>query len=476
MSQRSEHRGGAGGSASGRTPQWLQDSERAPRARAARGRAGGSPSGDRDSGTTGRFPRVGSSGSKRKGVVGSRLGEGRRQGLPRGGIPRQAGLTVDKNALDSDARRNRSAGAGKALKVVVTVVGVVLALVVVLLVGLTILSNTPAFTIDTVEAVDSAHVDADSIVRLAKVENGATLLNVDTKAIEENLQKNPWILSATITREFPDTLKIEVTERQPQYLVVMGTGNLGWYLGSDNVWIEPKRIETSGDQSVTDAALSLAQDAGAIVITGVPSTVSPVAGYACTDSEILTVESFQNQFSDDFKAQIASYAAPDTNGVSCVLTDGIEVSLGAATNVDAKETVIKQILQDYEGQITYLNVRVPSSPSYRGIKGDDLSSGTGATGTSTDGGSSYSSTVADANGTVASDGSNASDGTSSSGSASSSASASNGSGSTSSASGTSSGSSSGGNTASTGTLNGSTGTSSSGSSTGTTSGSIAAGA
>lgn len=342
--------------------------------------------------------------SKRRGVVGSKVGEvsGRRQGsgLPRGGIPGQAGLTVDKDALGTDTPRRNGAGAGKALKVVVIVVGVLLALVVVFLVAVTLLSNTPAFTISEVEAVASDHVSADSIVRLAKVEDGTTLLNVDTKAIEENLQKNPWVLSATITREFPDKLKIEVTERQPAYLVVMGTGNLAWYLGSDNVWIEPQRIETSGDESVTDAAISQAEGIGAVVISSVPTSVSPVAGSACTDSEILTVESFQEQFSSDFKSQIASYSAPDTNGVSCVLTDGVEVSLGSASNVDTKETVIKQILQDYSGQITYLNVRVPSNPSYRGVKGDDLSSGTGATGTSTEGGSSYSDTVADAQGQV----------------------------------------------------------------------------
>lgn len=471
MSEQGNASRGTGG---GRTPQWLQGAqnagERPQRNRrastAGRGTAtpsrGSGQAGKRTGarGATGRFPRVNGSTPRRGSVVGARLGEasGRRQrgGLPRGGIPGQGSLTVDERALDADSRRKRGAGAGKVLRAVVIVVGVLLALVVVFLIAVTLLSNTSAFEITSVEAEDSAHVTADSIVRLAKVEDGATLLNVDTKAIEENLQKNPWILSAHITREFPDTLKIEVTERQPAYLVVMGTGNLGWYLGSDNIWIEPKRIETTGDQSVTDAAMGLAQENGAVVISEVPSSVSPAAGYACTDEEILTVESFQQQFSDDFKSQIACYSAPDTNGISCVLTDGIEVALGAASNIDTKEAVIKQVLKDYEGQITYLNVRVPSSPSYRGIKGDDLTSGTGANGTSTEGGSSFTDVVADANGDVESTDGDSSGTNSSSGSDSGSSGSASSDG-TSSTSTTTSGSSNGGSSSDT---QGSSGTSS----------------
>lgn len=363
----------------------------------------GSPAGKAAHGTTGHLPRV-TLRNRRKGVVGSRIGEvsgglqGR--GLPRGGIKGQTGLVVDKSATGDVGSRRDGAGAGRAVRVVAIVVAVLLALTVVFLIAVTVLSHTSAFTIDSVEAADSAHVTADSIVRLANVEEGATLLNVDTKAIEANLERNPWIVSARITREFPDKLRIEVTERQPAYLVVMSTGNLGWYLGSDNVWIEPKRIETSGDQSASDAAMSLASDAGAIVIADVPASVSPVAGSTCTDSEILTVEAFQDQFSDDLRSQIASYSAPDTNGISCVLQDGVQISLGSASNIDTKEAVIKQVLQEYGGQITYLNVRVPSSPSYRGLSGDNLTQGTGATGSSTDGGSSFTSTIADADGQV----------------------------------------------------------------------------
>lgn len=417
-------------------------------------------------GATGRIPKVKpTTRTGRRGVVGAKVDEvsGKLQGrgLPKGGIRGTGTLTVDKQALGQKDRR-RDVNTGKALKVVIIVVGVLLVLLVAFLVAITLLSHTSAFTITEVDADDSAHVTADSIVRLANVQDGSTLLNVDTDAIQKNLERNPWILSANITREFPDKLKIIVTERQPAYLVVMGTGNLAWYLGPDNIWIEPKRIEVSGDQSVTDAAMSLASQTGSVVITDVPSSVSPVAGSACTDDEILTVVAFQQQFSDDMKSQIVCYSAPETNSVSCVLSSGVQVSLGAASNIDSKETVIKQVLQEYAGQITYLNVRVPSKPSYRGLSSDsneNLTSGTGANGTSTEDGTQFTDQVADVDGKVSSSDSGSSDSSSDSGSSS---------GSGSSGSGSSSGSSSGSTSPNSSSGSGS-GSSSSGSSSGSTS-------
>lgn len=410
-------------------------------------------------GATGRIPTVRTG---RHSVVGAKVEDvssklqGR--GLPKGGIRGQGSLTVDKSALGDQSARRSGANAGRVVKVVVIVVGVLLALLVAFLVAITLLSHTSAFSITEVEASDTTHVSADSIVRLANVQDGTTLLNVDTKAIEANLERNPWILSATITREFPDKLRIDVTERQPAYLVVMGSGNLAWYLGPDNVWIEPKRIETEGDESVTDAAMTLAQDTGSVVITEVPTSVSPVAGTICTDDEILSVISFQNQFSNDLKSQIVCYSAPDTNGISCVLSCGVQISLGSASNIDSKETVINQVLAEYSGQITFLNVRVPSKPSYRGLSGEDLVSGTGANGTSTESGTTFTDQVADGDGNVTSDSSD----TSSSGDSSSSGSGSGSSGSGSSGSGSSSStSSSSGSAASSSGTSGTSGSSSS---------------
>lgn len=328
-------------------------------------------------------------------VLGSTLGDvaGRLQGrgLPKGGI-REGNLKVDPSAtgrLTAGDQRRR----GRLLRGVIISLVVVVTLVVVTTVGVTLLSHTSTFTIESIDATATEHVSAETIARLAKVESGATLLNVDVQAVEENLRRNPWIESATITREFPDRLGIEVHERPVGEVVVMSTGDIAWLLGADGVWIEPVHLTVPDGQNANDVALSLAEQYGALLVTDAPSSMEPTAGATATDDCLRTVELFQEQFSQDFRNQIASYSVEDSESVTCVLESGVEVSLGSASNVDTKEALVRQLLEKYPGELTYVNVRVPSKPAYRRLDSSSAGEGTGATGTSVEDGSSYSDSI-----------------------------------------------------------------------------------
>ena len=54
------------------------------------------------------------------------------------------------------------------------------------------------------------------------------------------------------------------------------------------------------------------------------------------------------------------------------------MSLGNPTQIEQKAAVLTQILEQYPGEITYINVRVPSSPSYRRIDSGTVQPGSGA--------------------------------------------------------------------------------------------------
>ena len=243
-----------------------------------------------------------------------------------------------------------------------------------------VLSNTSTFQITSIDAVASDHVSADDIQKLAKVEEGTTLLNVDTNAITQNLMKNPWVESVSVEREFPDKLKISVTERTVEAVVVMSSRSVAWYLGEGEVWLEPVNLDVSDGQSADDVALEKATSVDAILITGVPATVDPVAGSKATDDVIVAIRSYLDGFSSDFASQIVSFTAPSEASISCVLSSGVEVSLGSPSDISSKEEVVKSLLAEYPDELTYINVRVPSSPSYRKIDSSNVTAGTGATG------------------------------------------------------------------------------------------------
>ena len=319
-----------------------------------------------------------------------------------------------REAREARARQVRTADAmGIAMRVVVVVAIVAAVLGVVFLV----LSNTSTFQITSIDAVASDHVSADDIQKLAKVEEGTTLLNVDTNAITQNLMKNPWVESVSVEREFPDKLKISVTERTVEAVVVMSSRSVAWYLGEGEVWLEPVNLDVSDGQSADDVALEKATSVGAILITGVPATVDPVAGSKATDDVITAVRSYLDGFSSDFASQIVSFTAPSEASISCVLSSGVEVSLGSPTDISSKEEVVTSLLAEYPDELTYINVRVPSSPSYRRIDSTNVTAGTGATGgsTTTDSTSTTSTTTS---GTTSSTGASTTGSTSSTGTSS----------------------------------------------------------
>lgn len=324
-------------------------------------------------------------------MVGSTLGDVssrlRRRALPRGGIRERDGLKVAEGALPDTTLISPSDGKGtlrKVLRIVAIVSGSLVALLLVLaLVGM-MLSHTDIFSITSIETYDSEHVSADAVGRLASLTGGETLLNVDTADIENKIKKNPWVQSVEISRVFPDTLRIVVHERSLGSYVAMSSGGIAWLLGDDGVWIEPMRVESGADESTNDVALAEAERLGVILISDVPATVSPVAGSKSNDSSIAAVMSFRSQLSSSFQEQIASYSAASEDDVSCILKNGVEVSFGSDTDVDTKESVAQRILDEYQGQVTYINVRVPSRPTYRRVNSSFVREGTGATGTSID--------------------------------------------------------------------------------------------
>ena len=268
-----------------------------------------------------------------------------------------------------------------ALRIVAIVSGSLLVLLIIFGIVVALLSNTSVFSVHQVDAYDTEHLSAENIAKLAAVEDGTTLLNVDSSKIEQRLKKNPWVGSVDVVRVYPDTLRLEVHERTPAFYVVMGTGGTGWLMGEDGVWIEPLQIEEHSGTSASDAALKQAAAMGLTLIYNAPASVSPKPGTPSTDACIAAVMAFRSQLTAPFKGQIISYSAASEDDIACNLDNGIEISMGSPSNIDNKEMVAQGILDEYAGQVIYINVRVPSRPTYRRVNSKYVDMGSGATGT-----------------------------------------------------------------------------------------------
>lgn len=347
--------------------------------------------------------------SKGRGVVGSSLKEGGRRGAKAAPKPN----LVEKVPTFGHKVKDTEAAPGPEKKVdrqelfsrVTLVGGIAIAVASVALVVFLLLSVSPVFMITDIETTGSAHVSQDSVAKLAQIPEGTTLLNVDESAVESNIKKNPWVESISIERKFPNTLSISVNEREVGAIVLMNSGSVAWYIGTDGCWIEPVTLDRSNGQTSEAAALALATSTGCILIKNVPATVQPVAGSKATDDVIQAVFDYQDGFSSSFSSQIVSYTANSVASLSCLLSSGVDVSLGAATSIATKEAAVTAILNEHPGTVTYINVRVPTNPSYRDIDSDKVGQGTGVTASTenatTSSGSSSAESTADTSSTAA---------------------------------------------------------------------------
>ena len=280
-------------------------------------------------------------------------------------------LTYDRGQAPSHGRR--------LIRVVIVGLVIVAVMLVAALVSFIVLSSTPMFTIAYIDTESTEHLSAENIAKLASVEEGTTLLTIDEEAIAENLKRNPWVGDVELIREFPDKLKIVVTERTVDCLVKMSTASVCWCLGNDSVWIEPINLTILDGQSADDAALALAREMDSLLIIDVPTSLSPTAGESTNEDALMAVATYRQQFSKEFNDQIVRFSAASVESIGCTLSNGVEVSLGAPVDIDVKEAVIKEILDKHPNQITYINVRVPSQPSYRRLGSESVTEGTGVT-------------------------------------------------------------------------------------------------
>lgn len=329
-------------------------------------------------------------GTGRPSVLGSTLGDAssrlRARGVPRSGIRTQESLKVAEGALPDTTMGSAAArlSGHRVLRIVAIVSGTLVTVLLIFALVLVILSHTSVFRITTVETFDTEHVSAADVAQLVRVEEGATLLNVDTEAIERGVRNNPWIGSVEVQSAFPNKLIVRTTERTVVALVAMSSGGVCWLLGDDGVWIEPMRVEAEEGESFEDASLATAEQMGIVMISGIPSEVTPSAGSEAPEEAIQAALTLNDLLPQDFKSMVASYSAPDENGLSCILTSGVEVSFGTTANVESKVRVALKVLDEFGGQVTYINVRVPSRPTYRRVGSSYVREGTGATGVAID--------------------------------------------------------------------------------------------
>jgi cell division protein FtsQ len=196
-------------------------------------------------------------------------------------------------------------------------------------------------------------VSAAEVVAASGIARGDALTFVDTGAARERVEALPRIASAKVTRSFPGTVQIEVTEREPAAWV-SSPARKGSRPGPV-VFVDAQgRVIEKGESPAAD----LAEIRGLDPLPDVGEPVHPVAAV-----RLLA------QLPPALRAQVAAVTI-DHGEATLGLRERAggwpsaeSVRLGAISDVRAKGIAALAVLAALDETVGYLDVRVPSAPA-----------------------------------------------------------------------------------------------------------------
>jgi cell division protein FtsQ len=200
--------------------------------------------------------------------------------------------------------------------------------------------GSPLLAVRTVQVDGESGLTTEEVVRAAGITTGTPLLRVDTTAAASRVAALPQVASVEVTRGWPSTVVVTLTERVPVAVVAEGgtrqlvdAGGVAYdtITGNAPEGVVPLDVPHPGpDDAATTAALG--------ALTALPRGV---------------------------RSEVTGVAAHTADDVTLTLTDGRSVLWGSAAQTDRKAEVLGALLDQIKagtlGPADTLDVSTPDS-------------------------------------------------------------------------------------------------------------------
>jgi cell division protein FtsQ len=254
-------------------------------------------------------------------------------------------LSVTSTALPSDARLNASP-----LSVDLPrrrwVLGVALA---VLIAGsVAWVGNSPVFRMRELHVTGTRHLSDADVARLSGLTSKTNVLWVSGSAVARQLEANPWIASAVVSRHLPGEIDIAIRERTAVARIAQPGGRF---------------LLVAGDGVVLGTHASSAHTVPVIRLARPPAGgTAPAATIAGVQAALATVAALPSTV----RGQVITATERPDGTVTLRLTRGTVVEFGDATRAAEKGRVLRALLEwsAAHGVAPHtINVETPMAPA-----------------------------------------------------------------------------------------------------------------
>jgi len=196
--------------------------------------------------------------------------------------------------------------------------------------------------IETVTVLGAERLDAADVLAASGLRVGEPALRVRPRAVAARVAGIVLVREASVRRDGPRRLVLEIREREPVYVVVAGRVEL--LVDRDGVVIDDGSLPGLPVVRITGRAPS-------------------VGGTVVADAALANAHRVWTGLSGPLRVQVKELRAPDEDGLELLLHSGLTVRFGRAERLEEKVRAVGVVLDDVAGtDVTFIDVRVPSFP------------------------------------------------------------------------------------------------------------------
>lgn len=205
-------------------------------------------------------------------------------------------------------------------------------------------TRSPFLDVDRVQVVGATHTPVELVQSASGVQRHQAMTDVQLARAEEGVLALPWVSAVEVTRHWPGTIRINVTERSAIAAVPDVSGLL---------------VLVDRDGRLLERVV--AAPPGVVVFADIASGAELGTELDGTADAMLTVAS---QLPTALVATVESVAPAEGGGVDLHLGEGGRVHLGPPDDLADKLTAVLTVLEQVDlMDLCSIDVRVPSAPS-----------------------------------------------------------------------------------------------------------------
>ena len=218
-----------------------------------------------------------------------------------------------------------------------------------LAVGVAYLIRTPLFGLSAVRITGTEAVAEAEVREAAQVRLGEPYLGLDLAAIRSRVAALPRVADVRVTRDYPSSLRIAVTERLP--VASVSTGSVYWLVAADG--------------TVLDAAGRRPDDLPYVASVPLPDGVRPGSRLP-PGNELANALTALGGMAPQLRRQVTGVNARTLDSLEFTLKDRTRVLYGLAVDQPAKDAavqLIRRTLKREGREAQRIDVRNPAAPT-----------------------------------------------------------------------------------------------------------------